>query len=52
LAYSGKGDQKSALNSYQSALKVFPHYLPALEGAAQESGSDSTAVIIASVGSV
>ena len=35
LAYSGKGDQKSALNSYQSALKVSPDYLPALEGAAQ-----------------
>jgi tetratricopeptide (TPR) repeat protein len=42
LAYSGKGDQKAALNSYQSALKVSPDYLPALEGAAQlqyESGS-------------
>jgi tetratricopeptide (TPR) repeat protein len=42
LAYSGKGDQKSALNSYQSALKVSPDYLPALEGAAQlqyEAGS-------------
>jgi tetratricopeptide (TPR) repeat protein len=35
LAYSGKGDQKSALNSYRSALQVSPDYLPALEGAAQ-----------------
>jgi tetratricopeptide (TPR) repeat protein len=35
LAYSGKGDQKSALASYQDALKVSPDYLPALEGAAQ-----------------
>ena len=42
LAYSGKGDRKSALNSYYSALKVSPDYLPALEGAAQlqyEAGS-------------
>ena len=42
LAYSGKGDQKTALNSYQNALKVSPDYLPALEGAAQlqyEAGS-------------
>ncbi len=35
LAYSGKGDQKAALGSYQSALKIAPDYLPALEGAAQ-----------------
>jgi tetratricopeptide (TPR) repeat protein len=35
LACSGKGDQKSALASYQAALKVSPDYLPALEGAAQ-----------------
>jgi tetratricopeptide (TPR) repeat protein len=42
LAFSGKGDQKAALSSYQSALKVSPEYLPALEGAAQleyEAGS-------------
>ncbi len=35
LAYSGKGDSKSALKSYQNALKESPDYLPALEGAAQ-----------------
>jgi tetratricopeptide (TPR) repeat protein len=35
LAYSGKGNQKAALVSYQSALKIAPDYLPALEGAAQ-----------------
>jgi len=42
LAYSGKKDMKSALASYQQALKISPDYLPALEGAAQiqyESGS-------------
>ena len=33
LAYSGKGDHKAALASYQSALKIAPDYLPALEGA-------------------
>ncbi|HVI78287.1 MAG TPA: tetratricopeptide repeat protein, partial [Candidatus Acidoferrum sp.] len=35
LAYSGKGNQKAALVSYNSALKIAPDYLPALEGAAQ-----------------
>src|SRR5579864_5609064 len=35
LAYSGKGEQKAALVSYQNALKIAPDYLPALEGAAQ-----------------
>src|SRR5947209_2363157 len=35
LAYAGKGDAKSALMSYQSALKIAPDYLPALKGAAQ-----------------
>jgi tetratricopeptide (TPR) repeat protein len=42
LAYSGKGDQKQALASFQSALKIAPDYLPALEGAAEieyETGS-------------
>ena len=42
LAYSGKGDQKKGLVSFQSALKIAPDYLPALEGAAQleyEAGS-------------
>src|SRR6267378_6581039 len=42
LAFSGKGDQKKAMVSFQSALKIAPDYLPALEGAAQmeyEAGS-------------
>jgi tetratricopeptide (TPR) repeat protein len=42
LAYSGKGDSKTALASYQHALSVSPDYLPALEGASQieyEAGS-------------
>jgi tetratricopeptide (TPR) repeat protein len=42
LAYAGKKDPKSALASYQHALKASPDYLPALEGAAQiqyEAGS-------------
>ena len=42
LAYSGTGDSKSALASYEHALKISPDYLPALEGAAQlqyEAGS-------------
>jgi tetratricopeptide (TPR) repeat protein len=42
LAFSGKGDSKSALAAYQSSLRASPDYLPALEGAAQidyEAGS-------------
>ena len=35
LAYTGTGDRKSALASYQKVLKIAPEYLPALEGAAQ-----------------
>ena len=35
LAYSGIGNQKAALASYRSALKIAPDYLPALEGAAE-----------------
>jgi tetratricopeptide (TPR) repeat protein len=35
LAYAGKGDARSAIHSYNSALKISPDYLPALEGAAQ-----------------
>jgi tetratricopeptide (TPR) repeat protein len=35
LAYAGKGDTKQALNSYRSALKFSPDYVPALKGAAQ-----------------
>ena len=42
LAFSGKGDSRTALSSYQQALKISPDYLPALDGAAQieyEAGS-------------
>jgi tetratricopeptide (TPR) repeat protein len=42
LAYARTGDRKSALTSYQTALKFAPDYLAALEGAAQleyEAGS-------------
>ena len=49
LAYSGKGDAKAALASYQSALKVAPDYLPALEGAAQleyDAGSASAVPLL------
>jgi tetratricopeptide (TPR) repeat protein len=35
LAFSGKGDSRSALASYRHALTIAPDYLPALEGAAQ-----------------
>jgi tetratricopeptide (TPR) repeat protein len=35
LALSGKGDNKRALLAYQTALKIAPDFLPALEGAAQ-----------------
>ena len=41
-AYEGSGDKKQALASFQSALKIAPDYLPALQGAAQikyEAGS-------------
>jgi tetratricopeptide (TPR) repeat protein len=44
LAYSGKGERKAALSSYQNALKIAPDYLPALEGAAEleyDAGSPS-----------
>ena len=42
VALAGKGDKKSALASFESALRILPDYLPALEGAAQlqyEAGS-------------
>ncbi|HLJ77378.1 MAG TPA: tetratricopeptide repeat protein [Acidobacteriaceae bacterium] len=49
LAESGKGDRKSALASYQSALRISPEYLPALEGAAQlqyEAGNPAAAPLL------
>jgi tetratricopeptide (TPR) repeat protein len=46
LAYSGIGNQKAALASYRSALKIAPDYLPALEGAAQlEYGAGSASAV-------
>jgi tetratricopeptide (TPR) repeat protein len=42
LALSGRGDTKSALAAYETALKISPAYVPALEGAAQlEYNADS-----------
>ena len=35
LALSGKGDPKGALTAYQTALKISPEFVPALEGASQ-----------------
>ena len=35
MAYAGKGEPSSALDSFQQAIKLDPSYLPALEGAAQ-----------------
>jgi tetratricopeptide (TPR) repeat protein len=35
MATAGKGDLPQALSAYESALKLAPNYLPALEGAAQ-----------------
>jgi tetratricopeptide (TPR) repeat protein len=49
LAYAQTGQRKSALASYQNALKISPDYLAALEGAAQleyEAGSpDATPLL-------
>jgi tetratricopeptide (TPR) repeat protein len=49
LAYSGIGNQKAALASYRSALKIAPDYLPALEGAAEleyDAGSASAVPLL------
>lgn len=49
LAESGKGDRKLALASYQSALRISPEYLPALEGAAQlqyEAGNPAAVLLL------
>jgi tetratricopeptide (TPR) repeat protein len=35
MASAGMGSQTAALSAYESALKLAPNYLPALEGAAQ-----------------
>jgi tetratricopeptide (TPR) repeat protein len=49
LAYSGIENQKAALASYRSALKIAPDYLPALEGAAEleyDAGSASAVPLL------
>jgi tetratricopeptide (TPR) repeat protein len=35
IAYTGKGEPESALDSYHAALKISPDYMAALKGAAQ-----------------
>lgn len=49
LALSGLGKEHEALAAYNSALKISPDYLPALEGAAQieyNEGNDHAAVLL------
>jgi tetratricopeptide (TPR) repeat protein len=49
LAYSGEGQKRDALQSFQKALKISPEYLPALEGAAQleyETGDSEAQVLL------
>lgn len=49
LACSGLGKEHEALAAYNSALKISPDYLPALEGAAQieySEGSEHAAVLL------
>ena len=49
IAFSGVGQKKDALASFQNALKLSPNYLPALEGAAQieyEAGSDAAGPLL------
>ena len=49
LALAGKGDTRGALLAYQSALKISPDFVPALEGAAQleyNAGSPSAVPIL------
>jgi tetratricopeptide (TPR) repeat protein len=49
IAFSGKGQKKEALASFQTSLKFSPNYLPALEGAAQleyESGSEAAGPLL------
>jgi predicted Zn-dependent protease len=44
IAFSGNNQEKDALASFRTALKISPDYLPALEGAAQleyKAGSDA-----------
>jgi len=52
MAYSGKADSATALNSFEHALKLDAAYLPALEGAAQiefQAGSSSAKPLILKV---
>lgn len=49
IALSAQKHQKEALDAYHHALKVAPHYLPALEGAAQiqyEAGNKEAVMLL------
>ena len=48
-AYSGTGHRKEALNSFRTALRISPDYVPALRGAAQieyDSGSQEAVPVL------
>ena len=49
IALSASGHKKEALSAYNSALKISPNYLPALEGAAEleyNAGSERAAMLL------
>src|SRR5579863_4615663 len=45
-AYAGQGQNKQALDSFRSTLKISPDYIPALQGAIQIEYSDGSAAAI------
>jgi tetratricopeptide (TPR) repeat protein len=45
-AYAGLGQNKQALDSFRSALKISPDYIPALQGAIQIEFSDASAAAV------
>lgn len=45
-AYSGQGAKKEALDSFHTALKISPDYIPALQGAAQIEYDDGNSAAI------
>jgi tetratricopeptide (TPR) repeat protein len=45
-AYAGQGQNKQALDSFRTALKISPDYIPALQGAIQIEYSDGSATAI------
>lgn len=45
-AYAGEGQKKEAVASFQSALKIAPEYIPALEGAIQIEYEDGSRAAI------